>query len=150
MLEIVFTLLPLQKGWFLALKSQAFPKWLVVFTGMPDVVMCHNTKWLHAPGRGVAASEGLGDGRRRTICRLWSTLHALCHWNWEPETVTVKWGISQGNKWAAPQMRFVPSLGQGHLSRKSRLCMLSAFPSSSSSLTVSSFSSFPSETAEQL
>lgn len=51
------------KGWFLALQSQAFPKWLAVVAGMPEVVLCHNTQGLWTPGRGglhtsVSAAEG--------------------------------------------------------------------------------------------
>lgn len=58
------------KGWFLALQSQAFPKWLAVFAGMPEVMLCHNTQGLWSSGRGglctsvseTAEGEGFAGG----------------------------------------------------------------------------------------
>lgn len=121
------------KGWFLALQSQAFPKWLAVVAGMPDVVMCHNTQGLCTPARGVAASvsEMVGggrftDGEAQCMYFVFGTENQrLQQWN----KVSLKGTNEQRPKW----VRFVPPSGQGHLSSRSRLCMLSAFPSSSSS-----------------
>ena len=133
------------KGWFLALHRQAFPKWFAVVAGMPDAVLCHNAQGLRAPGRGVAVSTRLGL-RGGTVCRLWSTAHALCgtknqrlqQWN----GTSWKGTNEQPPKWVG----FVPLWGQGCLSSKSRLCMLSAFPSSSF-LIFSRFSPSPSKRA---
>lgn len=46
-----FHFIAIVKGCFLALQSQAFPEWLSVVAGMPEVVLCHNTQGLWSPGR---------------------------------------------------------------------------------------------------
>lgn len=128
------------KGWFLALQSQAFPKWLAVVAGMPEVVMCHNTQGLWTPGR-----EGLCTSVSETTGGEWFAGGEMQHRHFvfgtenqrlqQQNEASLKGIKEQPPEW----VRFIPPLGQGLFSSKSRWCMFSAFPSSSSSFILFPF-----------